>query len=342
MNKPIIADFIYYDVNEIINDDIFEVSMLVCKNYTIDEISFFTEDSKYFFDIINSELESQDKIFKDVYYDLENFIDFLLHYKDDKYKELYSIINTSLDLSYNYICSYDNIALKELTIPKEHILMTCVNLGEQIYNLANSKDTPSNISFKINELLLNFISTYGFPSFEFDYVNLFNPEFKIKIKDLKDIFIYIYKLFEIYNLLSLNNDYTSDVPECVKDWIYYSKYDASCSIDEHISKYLHEFADIIDMHINSSIKYVYNKNDGIFELKVFNTDMITYAFYELSKLFQYKTTNLRRCKVCSKLFLGTRKTSCICDHCRKYEYEAYKKRLQRNRLKIEKLTKEVK
>jgi len=96
------------------------------------------------------------------------------------------------------------------------------------------------------------------------------------------------------------------------------------------------------MYIHSSIKYIYNKNDGIFELKVFNTDMITYAFYELSKLFQYKTTNLRRCKVCNKLFLGTRKTSCICDHCRKYEYEAYKKRLQRNRLKIEKQIKNAK
>lgn len=142
--------------------------MLVCKTYIIEEISYFTEDSKYFFDTINSELEMQDKIFKDVYYDLKNFIDFLLYYKDEKYKELYSVINASLDLSYNYICSYDNIALKELTISKEHILMTCVNLGEQIYSIVNSKDTTFNISLKINELLLNFVSKYSFPGFEFD------------------------------------------------------------------------------------------------------------------------------------------------------------------------------
>lgn len=344
MIKSIFSELMYDSYNKIVDDNSFEVSSLVCKNYFICNIPYFTENSIYSFNAINNSLEKQDKIFQNVYSNLDTFYSFLLNYNNEKYKDIYTAITSSLDLSYTYICSYDNLVYKKLTLPKEEILITCVSLGEKIYNLINSSNVQNdcNNDIEVSRVILEFIQKYGFPSFKFDYTNMFAPEFKIQIQELTDSFIYIYKLFEIYNVLSITNISQSKIPECIKDWIHYSSYNNSTSIDEHISKYLSEYSEIIDIYIHDSIKFMYNEKDGIFELKVFNTDMITYAFYELSKLFQYRTSNIRRCKVCDKLFLGTRKTNCICDHCKQYEYEAYKKRLQRSRLKMSKENKDSK
>ena len=105
-------------------------------------------------------------------------------------------------------------------------------------------------------------------------------------------------------------------------------------MEHYIVRNSSRFASIINSYISGAIKYMYNEYEGVFEFKVFDADIITYSFYEMAKLFQYRTTNLKKCKVCNTIFMGTRITSCVCDNCRKSKYEKYKKRMQRAKVKL--------